>query len=173
MDESKKYIVYVIQSGVDKKDVYVAQTTKSPELKIQKMNNTDNPKTLPKPLGSMLPVSLRKDLAGENNVFVSQDGAVEYRKTLSEKLIEQGYNLRSKRPFFFGRKKSKKNKNTGKYELVLDPLLFRQDSVRPEEPDSREVFSYGRKKSSEWNDDAAMELHRSLAERSKELRSED
>lgn len=173
MDENRKYVVYVIQSGVNHKDVYVAQTTKSSELKIQIMNNAENPKTLPKPLGSMLPLSLREDLAGECNVFESQDDAIQYRKTLSEKLIKEGFNLRSKRPYFFGRKKSKKNKNTGKYELILDPSLFRQDTVQSREPDSSDLFSYGRKKNNEWNDESAMKLHKSLSDKSKELRSED
>ena len=158
-----------MQSGVDTKDVYIAQTTKEPTEVVGQYNATENPKTLPKPLGKMLPLTLRPDLAGDNNIFTKQSDAIEFRKVLSENIERQNlkFNLRSKRSFFFGRKKSVKDGQTGKYKLVLDPSQFQTNNSSRMDAglDRGDVHSYGRKKSTEWNDEVAMKFQASLDEK--------
>ena len=171
MEIDTKYTVFVMQSEINPKDVYIAQTTKDPTDVVTRYNSTQNPKTLPKPLGSMLPLILRPDLVDDNNVFMAQSDAIEYRKILSENIERQNlkFNLRSKRSYFFGMKKSTKDKNTGKYKLNLDPTLFQtSESSKMESNLSRgDVHSYGRKKSAEWNDEVAAKFEESLKEKAK------
>ena len=169
MKTDNRYTVFVMQSGVDAKDVYVAQTSEDPTKVIARYNAVENPKTLPKPLGSMLPLMLRPDLAGDDNIFASEKDAIEYRKVLSESIEKQSYryNLKSKRSFYFGRKKSIKNKQTGEYTLVLDPSMMKDGDRRGGNVDSeaKDAFSYGRKKSCEWNDEAASKLEASIKDK--------
>mgnify|MGYP001480225538 CR=1 FL=1 len=166
MEEDKKITVFVMQSGINPKDVFIAQTSKNPVDVVSRYNSVENPKTLAKPLGQMLPLTLRPDLAGENNVFSSEVDAIEYRKELSEEIekMTYTYTLRSKRSFFFGKKKSVKNKQTGKYTLVLDPSLMKQNDSRgiASESSTKDAFAYGRKKSAEWNDEVASTFEESL-----------
>ena len=72
--------------------------------------------------------------------------------------------MQSKRSYFFGQKKSVKNKQTGKYELNLDPSLLKGSDSRVSKAasDERGAFASARKKSSEWNDDAAHKLDADL-----------
>lgn len=158
------YTVYVMQSISSPKDVFVAQTTKDPSLCVVKYNNTQNPKTLTKPLGSMLPLTLRTDLADVCKTYQTQDEATEARKLISEELLKQGFNLKSKRPYFFGRKKSIRDKQTGKYKIVTDPSLYQVDEYRFSNTQgmNSDKLSYGRKKSNEWNDEAAERLQSSI-----------
>lgn len=170
MKPDVKHTVFVMQSGVNLKDVYIAETTEDPSTVVDRYNAIENPKSLPKPLGNMLPLSLRMDLAGNNNVFSSQTEATEYRKVLSEAIEKQSvqYTLQSKRSFFFGRKKSVKNKQTGKFELTLDPSLIKNSDSSGYKTDANEklAFASARKKSDEWNDEAARKLDESLKVRS-------
>ena len=158
--------MFVMQSGVDAKDIYIAQTSEDPTDIVARYNTTESLKALPKPLGSMLPLILRPDLAGDDNVFTSEKDAIEYRRVLSERIEQQSfrYNLKSKRSFYFSRKKSTKNKQTGKYTLVLDPSLIKDASPLGSNAESgaKDAFSYGRKKSNEWNDEAASKLEASI-----------
>lgn len=166
MESATKYTVFVMQSGINPKDVYVAETTKDPAEVIARYNSISDPKTLPKPLGKMLPLTLRMDLAGTDNVFTSQSEATEYRKLLSADIEKQSirYSLQSKRSYFFGRKKSVKNKQTGKYELNLDPSLLKGSDSRAgmARLDEKSAFASARKKSDEWNDEAARKLDMDL-----------
>lgn len=166
MESATKYTVFVMQSGVNPKDVYVAETTEDPVEVVARYNAISDPKTLPKPLGKMLPLTLRIDLAGADNVFTSQSEATEYRRLLSADIEKQSirYSLQSKRSYFFGQKKSVKNKQTGKYELNLDPSLLKGSDSRVSmaATDERGAFASARKKSSEWNDDAAHKLDADL-----------
>lgn len=160
-----------MQSEANPKEVYVAQTTKDPKDVVARYNAVENPKTLPKPLGNMLPLTLRLDLAGANNSFTSQTEATEYRKELSADFEKQKftYELKSKRSYFFGRKKSLKDKQTGKYKLIIDPSLYQIDGSSREGTrlTRGEVYSYGRKKSEEWNDEVAAKFEVSLKEKLK------
>lgn len=153
-----------MQSELNSKDVYVAQTTKDPAMVVDRYNAHPNPKALPKPLGKMRPLSLNEDLLGTKSVFSSQNDAVQARKELSEDLLQKGYNLCSKRPFYFGRKKSIKDKQTGKFKLVLDPSLLKVNDTRGEasRDHRKDALSYGRKKSNEWNDEAAEKLQTNI-----------
>ena len=174
MNMELNHTVFVMQSGVDPKDIYIAQTSDNPADIVHRYNSSDNPKSLPKPLGQMLPLTLRLDLAGVDNVFTDQSSAIEYRKKLSEEFEKQPYryNLKSKRSFFFGRKKSTKDKQTGKYSLALDPSLVRINDRVSSRDGKAEVFSYGRKKSSEWNDDTASKLEAHIAEKIRQRRND-
>lgn len=177
MDPNTRYTVFVMQSGVDPKDIYIAQTTKDPQEVVAQYNAVENSKTLPKPLGKMLPLTLRLDLAGSDNVFASQSEAIEYRKMLSESYEKQTfkYYLRSKRSFFFGRKKSVKDKQTGKYTLVIDPSQLKVNDTRGGSISGvdKDAFSYGRKKSAEWNDEAAAKLEIAIKEKVARKRKDD
>ncbi len=170
MEPTTQYTVFVMQSGVNPKDVYIAETTKDPAEVVARYNSTSDPKTLPKPLGKMLPLTLHMDLAGTGNVFTTQSEATEYRRLLSVGIEKQSirYSLQSKRSYFFGRKKSVKNKQTGKYELNLDPSLLKGSDSRISKAasDERGAFASARKKSSEWNDDAAHKLDADLRAKS-------
>lgn len=150
MESTTKYTVFVMQSGVNPKDVYVAETTEDPVEVVARYNATTDPKSLPKPLGTMLPLTLRMDLAGTDNVFTAQSEATEYRKLLSADIEKQSirYSLQSKRSYFFGRKKSVKNEQTGKYELNLDPSLLKGSDSRVSmaTADERGAFASARKK---------------------------
>lgn len=164
-----------MQSGVDKKDIYISETTEDPKDKVERYNNTSNPKQLTKPLGSMLPLTLRLDLSGPDNSFDTQAEALEYRKQLTEDFERQKftYNIRSKRSYFFGKKKSVKNKQTGKYTLNLDPSLYQgSDSMAARDSGRNDVMSYGRKKSAEWNDEKAAQFEQAITEKLKK-RKED
>ena len=175
MEDKKKFIVFVMQSGIDKKDIFVSETTENPEDVVERYNSSQNPKQLTKPLGSMLPLTLRLDLSGSNNVFDTQAKALEYRKQLTEEFERQKftYTVRSKRSYFFGKKKSVKNKQTGKYTLNLDPSLYQgSDSMAARDSGRKDVMSYGRKKSAEWNDDKAVQFEQALADKLKK-RKED
>jgi len=163
----QKYTIYVMQAGLNKKDVYVAQTTEEPYVQVELFNSNPNPKALPKPLGKMRPLILRPELAGENTVFYSQNDAIQARKNLSEILLSNGYNLLSKRPFFFGKKKSIKDKQTGKHKLVIDPSQQDVNDTRVRNPSANEkdAFSYGRKKSIEWNDEVAAKFEEAIKQK--------
>lgn len=172
MESDTKYTVLVMQSGVDPKDIYISQTAEDPVIVVDRYNSTENPKILPKPLGKMLPLSIRPDLARENNVFTSQAEAIEYRRVLSEQVEKQTfrYNLRSKRSLFFGKKKSIKNKQTGEYALAIDPsqMKLNDNHGRTIGYEVKDAFSYGRKKSNEWNDKAASNLEETLRDKIKQ-----
>lgn len=170
MEDKKKFIVFVMQSGVDKKDIFISETTENPADKVDRYNKAQNPKQLTKPLGSMLPLTLRLDLSGSNNSFDTREEALAYRKQLTEGFERQKftYNVRSKRSYFFGKKKSVKNKQTGKYTLNLDPSLYQlSDSTAAKDNGRKDAMPYGRKKSTEWNDDKAAQFEKALAEKLK------
>lgn len=164
MADTLSYTLFVMQSELNSKDVYVAQTAEDPAMVVERYNAHPNPKALPKPLGRMRPLLLNDDLLGPKSVFSSQNDAIKARKELSQDLLQKGYNLCSKRPFYFGRKKSVKDKQTGKFKQVLDPSLLKVNDTRGEalRHHRKDAFSYGRKKSGEWNDDVAEKLQTNI-----------
>ena len=54
MNSATKHTVFVMQSGVNSKDVYIAETTEDPVEVVARYNSTTDHKALPKPLGKML-----------------------------------------------------------------------------------------------------------------------
>lgn len=164
-DTDRTYTVFVMQSGVDRKDIYIAQTSKSPNEVVDRYNSAENPKSLPKPLGSMLPLTLREDLVPTKNCFIHQNEATELRRRITEEFESKPYtyNVRSKRSYFFGKKKSVKDKQTGKYKLTLDPSLFQsRQSTSIGAAEHSDILPYGRKKSHEWNDAEVVKLEQAL-----------
>ena len=164
-DTDRTYTVFVMQSGVDRKDIYIAQTSKSPNEVVDRYNSAENPKSLPKPLGSILPLTLREDLVPTKNCFIHQNEATELRRRITEEFESKPYtyNVRSKRSYFFGKKKSVKDKQTGKYKLTLDPSLFQsRQSTSIGAAEHSDILPYGRKKSHEWNDAEVVKLEQAL-----------
>lgn len=84
MGITKRYTVYVMLPGINPRDVYIAQTTDDPIEVVLRDNEAVNPKTPPKPRGEMLPLTLRLALAGDHNVFISQQEAIDYRKVITQ-----------------------------------------------------------------------------------------
>lgn len=166
MKQPKEFCLFVIQVGDNPKDVIVGQTRENhtgllerymshPEQVSKKMRNK-----------SLL---LRSDLVEGYPKFSSQEKAARYEALLAEKLIGQGYNILSKSL----RRKTGRLNNSGmmaRGKHLTGASERRTGDYRNESigKDSKgDIFSYGRKKSHEWNDGSAEAFQRKLAEKIK------
>lgn len=166
MKKPQTYSVFVIQAGNSPQDIYVGQSWESPQAVLERFSshNILTPKKL---RGHEL--ILRPELYKTYPIFTSQEKALIYEESLAQKLYEAGFHILSKSLNRTKRKKNKKVQLRKKATFKLKDIRegdYRNEAVSKEY--KGDIFSYGRKRSNEWNDESALKFQQLIDEKIKQ-----